>query len=156
MIVKQLRISQHLSQEQLAQMSGLNVRTIQRIESGKNASIESLKCLAAALNVDIATLSQQEFHMDKHSDNWKKLPILLKCWFVFNFLQRRPMRKTAVNMEIMSHVSGFVFCCIGVINEAALIGGIVMLLTAYFSYFLKWQGDKYGIWYDEKNDIHEN
>ena len=49
MILKELRISHHLSQEQLAQMSGLNVRTIQRIESGKNASLESLKCLAAAL-----------------------------------------------------------------------------------------------------------
>ncbi|MCJ8274156.1 MAG: helix-turn-helix domain-containing protein, partial [Psychrosphaera sp.] len=35
MILKELRISQLLSQEQLAQMSGLNVRTIQRIESGK-------------------------------------------------------------------------------------------------------------------------
>ena len=34
MIPKQLRIGRHLSQEQLAQMSGLNVRTIQRIESG--------------------------------------------------------------------------------------------------------------------------
>ena len=37
MILKQMRISRHLSQEQLAQISGLNVRTIQRIESGKNA-----------------------------------------------------------------------------------------------------------------------
>jgi dihydrofolate reductase len=46
MILKQLRLSRHLSQEQLAQMSGLNVRTIQRIESGHSASVESLKCLA--------------------------------------------------------------------------------------------------------------
>ncbi len=49
MILKELRISRHLSQEQLAQISGLNVRTIQRIESGKNTSLESLKCLASAL-----------------------------------------------------------------------------------------------------------
>ena len=34
MILKQLRLSRLLSQEQLTQMSGLNVRTIQRIESG--------------------------------------------------------------------------------------------------------------------------
>ena len=34
MILKQLRLSHHLSQEQLAEMSDLNVRTIQRIESG--------------------------------------------------------------------------------------------------------------------------
>ena len=42
MILKQLRLSRHLSQEQLATMSGLNVRTIQRIESGHKASVESL------------------------------------------------------------------------------------------------------------------
>ena len=47
MILKQLRLSHRLSQEQLANMSGLNVRTIQRIESGQQASVESLKCLAA-------------------------------------------------------------------------------------------------------------
>ena len=52
MILKKLRISQHLSQEQLAQMAGLNIRTIQRVESGSNTSLESLKCLAAALEVD--------------------------------------------------------------------------------------------------------
>ena len=46
MILKELRMSRQLSQEQLALMSGLNVRTIQRIESGHNASMESLKCLA--------------------------------------------------------------------------------------------------------------
>ncbi len=53
MILKALRLSRHLSQKQLAQMSGLNVRTIQRIESGQKASLESLKCLTATLEVDI-------------------------------------------------------------------------------------------------------
>ena len=81
MILKQLRLSQNLSQEQLARMSGLNVRTIQRIESGANASLESQKCLAAALNVDLDTLNQENIMIDKHSDNWKALPIFLKIWF---------------------------------------------------------------------------
>ena len=79
MILKQMRISRHLSQEQLAQISGLNVRTIQRIESGKKASVESLKCIAAALDVDVKTLSQEKFMIDKKSDNWKNLPLILKC-----------------------------------------------------------------------------
>ncbi|MDG1752380.1 MAG: helix-turn-helix domain-containing protein [Thalassotalea sp.] len=150
MILKELRISRHLSQEQLAHMSGLNVRTIQRIESGNNASLESLKCLAAALNVDIATLNQEKFMVDKHSDNWKKLPFLLKLWFVFNFLQARPSRKSAVRIEVISHLFGFLFCCIGLINEAALSGGLMLLFIAYLYHFLKRQGDKYGIWYDSE------
>ena len=148
MILKELRISRHLSQEQLAQMSGLNVRTIQRIESGKKASLESLKCLAAALDVDVSTLNQEKFMIDKNSDNWKNLPFLLKIWFMFNFLQTRPSRKSAHRIEVIGHISGFTFCCLGLINEAALVGGILMLATAYLYHGLKWQGDKYGIWYD--------
>ena len=104
MILKQLRISRHLSQEQLAQMAGLNVRTIQRIESGHNASTESLKCLASALEVDISTLNQDKFMIDKNSDNWNNLPPLLKFWFVFNFLQTRPTRKSATIIEITGHI----------------------------------------------------
>ncbi len=147
MILKELRISRHLSQEQLAQMSGLNVRTIQRIESGKNASLESLKCLASALSVDVSTLKHEKFLIDKNSDNWKDLPLLLKAWFIFNFLQIRSKRETAVRIEVVSHVSGFVFCCLGLINEAALVGGLIMFATAYLFHLLKWQGDKYGIWF---------
>ncbi|XQF91763.1 helix-turn-helix domain-containing protein (plasmid) [Pseudoalteromonas espejiana] len=64
MILKQLRISLHISQGQ-HQMSGLNIRTIQRIESGANASLESQKCLAAALNVNIETLNQENIVMDR-------------------------------------------------------------------------------------------
>lgn len=149
MILKQLRLSRHLSQEQLADMSGLNVRTIQRIESGKNASVESLKCLASALNVDIATLNQEKFNVNKNSNNWQQLPWLLKLWFVFNFLQARPTRKSAVRIEIISYSSGFLFCCLGLVSEPALAGGVIMLAIAYLFWLLKYQGDKYGIWYDE-------
>ena len=148
MILKQLRISRRLSQEQLAQMSGLNVRTIQRLESGANASLESKKCLAAALNVDIETLDQETISMDKHSENWKSLPVILKIWFTLNFLQMRPERQTAIRMEIFGHTFGFLFCWLGLFSEAALVGGLLMLVTAYLFTLLKWQGDKYQIWYE--------
>jgi transcriptional regulator with XRE-family HTH domain len=148
MILKQLRLSRNLSQEQLAQMSGLNVRTIQRIESGQKASVESLKCLAAVLEVDTSTLSQEKFVIDTHSQNWKNLPVWLKLWFVLNFLNVRPARNVARRIEILSHVTGFLFCLLGLVNQAALQGGLIMLSNAYLFHTLKWQGDKHGIWYD--------
>jgi transcriptional regulator with XRE-family HTH domain len=148
MILKQLRISRHLSQEQLAQMSGLNVRTIQRIESGHKASVESLKCLAAVFEVDIPTLNQETFMIDKKSSNWQQLPLWLKCWFVLNFLDLRPARSVATRIELLSHVTGFVFCLMGFFSEAALAGGLIMLATAYLFHLLRWQGDRYGIWYE--------
>lgn len=50
--VKDLRISKGWSQEQLSEVSGLSLRTIQRIENGVTISIESLNVLAKALGVN--------------------------------------------------------------------------------------------------------
>ncbi len=148
MILKQLRISRHLSQEQLAQMSGLNVRTIQRIESGHNASVESLKCLASVLEVDIATLNQEKFMIDKNSDIWRGLPVWLKWWFFFNYFSFRPSRKATTRSIATCHISGFLFCALGLVQHPALIGGLFMLSTGYAFNFFAWLGDKYGVWYD--------
>ncbi len=45
-----------LTQEDLAGMAGVSCRTLQRLESGGSASAETLKCIAAALDVDFARL----------------------------------------------------------------------------------------------------
>ena len=148
MILKQLRISRQLSQEQLALMSGLNVRTIQRIESGQKPSLESLKCLASVLEVDVSTLNQETFMIDKNTANWQSLPFWLKCCFSLNLLIVQPTRSTAKRVEVLSHISGFLFCALGLVNQAALAGGLIMLSNAYLFYLLVWQGDKYGIWYE--------
>ena len=55
MIVRKLRLKRGWSQEQLAHISDLNVRTIQRIERGQTPSLESKKSLAAAFEVTLAT-----------------------------------------------------------------------------------------------------
>ena len=151
MILKQLRLSRLLSQEQLAQMSGLSVRTIQRIESGHSPSVESLKCLASVLEVDVTTLTQEKFVMTKESSNWQNLPTGLKWLFALNFFSLRPSRKSAINVETVSHISGFLFCLLGLINEPALIGGIIMLSNAYLFRLHIWLGDKYGAWYDKNS-----
>ena len=51
MIVRRLREKRNWSQEELATMSGLSTRTIQRIESGNKASLESLKALASVFEI---------------------------------------------------------------------------------------------------------
>lgn len=72
MIVKKLRLQKCWSQEQLSQFSGLSVRTIQRIERGHQASLESLKSIAAVFQININDL-QPESNMDTkthiNSDN---------------------------------------------------------------------------------------
>jgi transcriptional regulator with XRE-family HTH domain len=60
MLVQKLRLKHGWSQEQLADLSGVSVRTVQRIERGQAASVETLKALGAVFGVDFSTLKEQE------------------------------------------------------------------------------------------------
>jgi len=54
--LRELRTARQWSQEQLAKLSGLNLRTIQRLESGAKISTESLRALAAVFEVPAESL----------------------------------------------------------------------------------------------------
>jgi len=59
MIVRKLRLDKGWSQEQLAEISGLSVRTVQRIERGQKPSLETLKSLAAAFEIEVTDLTME-------------------------------------------------------------------------------------------------
>lgn len=54
--LKRWREERHWSQEHLADLAGVGLRTIQRIENGQQASAESLKAIASAYQVEVAAL----------------------------------------------------------------------------------------------------
>ena len=56
--MKSLRKEKRWSQEQLAELSGLNVRTIQRVEKGDSVGNETLKSLAAVFEISVDELLQ--------------------------------------------------------------------------------------------------
>lgn len=58
--VKQLRNKQAWSQEELAVASGLNLRTVQRIEKEGSISLQSKKALASVFNIDVEDLDYIE------------------------------------------------------------------------------------------------
>jgi transcriptional regulator with XRE-family HTH domain len=58
-LVKKLRADRQWSQEQLAAACGLNLRTIQRLENTGNASLESVRALAAVFTLDANELLLQ-------------------------------------------------------------------------------------------------
>jgi len=60
MTIQERRRDKGWSQEELARHSGLSTRTIQRIESGQKAGLESLKCLAAVFETSISALMQEQ------------------------------------------------------------------------------------------------
>lgn len=63
--LKRWREERFWSQEHLAELAGVALRTVQRIENGGNASRESITALAAAFNVDAAALT---YHPGDHED----------------------------------------------------------------------------------------
>jgi transcriptional regulator with XRE-family HTH domain len=52
MIVRKLRLRRGWTQEHLAELTGLSVRSIQRLERGQTCSLETLNSLAAVFEVD--------------------------------------------------------------------------------------------------------
>lgn len=59
MIVRKLRLEKGWSQEQLAEICNLSVRTIQRVERGQKPSLETLNALAAVFEIDVSDLTME-------------------------------------------------------------------------------------------------
>ncbi|ECU9617670.1 helix-turn-helix domain-containing protein [Salmonella enterica] len=62
------RLAHAWSQEQLAEMTGLSVRTIQRIENGERPGLETLSALAAVFEVNVAELTGAAISGDEALD----------------------------------------------------------------------------------------
>ncbi len=54
--IKRWREERHWSQEHLAELAGVGIRTVQRIENGEQASRESIMAIAAAFDVEAIAL----------------------------------------------------------------------------------------------------
>ncbi|MGG4606620.1 helix-turn-helix domain-containing protein [Providencia sp. Me31A] len=74
--VKQLRLERAWSQEQLAQLSSLSTRTIQRIENNEVPSLETLSALASVFNVSVSELTPaplpESIELDNRIEEAKK------------------------------------------------------------------------------------
>ncbi|MBZ8764278.1 helix-turn-helix transcriptional regulator, partial [Escherichia coli] len=53
-LYRSLRLARTWSQDQLAELCGLSVRTVQRIENGDQPSLETLSALAVVFEVSVA------------------------------------------------------------------------------------------------------
>jgi transcriptional regulator with XRE-family HTH domain len=69
-----LREKKLLSQERLSEMSGLSLRTIQRLEAGHRVSYASLRALAASLEMDVDLLERELYAMNRSTDDFVEIP----------------------------------------------------------------------------------
>jgi transcriptional regulator with XRE-family HTH domain len=80
-LILELRNKKSWSQDELAIASGLNLRTIQRIENEASASLQSRKSLASALDIDTLDLEYKELKKMKQYE-FKTLEIENKEGFL--------------------------------------------------------------------------
>lgn len=76
MIVRKIRLQRGWSQEHLSQLSGLSVRTIQRIERGQKAGLESLNALAAVFEISITELQVESDMNNKQQTAFEETQII--------------------------------------------------------------------------------
>jgi transcriptional regulator with XRE-family HTH domain len=105
-----LRERRLLSQEGLAELSGLSLRTIQRVEAGHRVSYASLRALAAALEMDVDLLERELYAMNKSTDDFVEIPRWVRLlnsglWYE----GPRPSRRQAYILEAFAIGSGIAF-----------------------------------------------
>ena len=137
MVIRKLRAKRGWSQEQLADFSGLNVRTIQRVESGQKASMETLLSIAAVFEVDVPTLTEEITVIDKSTEEWKQLP----WWFRFNMFGINSRRKVLIIEFILLAVGLVTWAVSGDVSATA-----VSLLAAYLTGWIIRYGDEQDVW----------
>lgn len=102
MLVQKLRLKRGWSQQQLAEASGLSVRTIQRIEAGEPASTETLKSLAAVFEVHFSTLTpEQDMTSTTLSPNEQQ--------------EREAFRYVRHLRGFYAHLFQYIFVCLGLL-----------------------------------------
>ncbi len=145
MIVKKLRLEKHWSQEQLANMAGLSLRTIQRVEAGNPASKETLKSLASVFEVDISELTKRVKMIDKKSEDWQTVPFWVSCGLL-GFKERKQTIIT-IAMLVLCGLAFFFFGGWGDPIGADAIAwlGLYLLAVVWFGAAVRWV-DKKDLW----------
>lgn len=140
MIIKRLRTDNNWSQEQLAAFTGLSLRTIQRVEAGDSASLETLKSLASVFEIELSMLTEELVVIDKETEAWKQAPLWLSLgvWGIRT-------RKTAMKFEILCVVVAFVALAVSFIEPTLAILNVAWAAAYWYSVSIRWI-DNAGLW----------
>ena len=162
MFIKNLRKNSHQSQEQLAEISGLSLRTIQRVESGHRVGFSSLRALAKTFDINVDLLEQELYSMDNMIKEYKDFPLWLRLYIGSGWFSAT--RKEFQRIEILFVVfavfsasfwlSSFYFSYGTAplpfidVSIGNLIGfcSVLSFLGAYNNSISIRLGDKYDIW----------
>jgi len=122
MSFRSLREQKRLSQEQLAEKSGLSLRTIQRAEAGHRVSYASLRALAATFEMDVDVLERELYAMKQSTEEFVEVPRWARLWTNAHWFNGpRPSRRQALIAESFCIGGGIVFLAASFLPIAAFM-----------------------------------
>lgn len=154
MLIKELRQKRLLSQEQLAELCGLSLRTIQRVESGHRIGFASLRALAAEFDVNVESLEQELNTVEKASNEFKDLPLWLRIYIGSGWFSasRKEFKKIELFFVILSLCFlaswglNLMFDLASLPEGILMLGSLLTLAGAYNASVTIRTADKYDVW----------
>ncbi len=119
MTFRSLRERRLLSQEKLAEMSGLSLRTIQRAEAGHRVGYASLRALAIAFEMDVDLLERELYAVNPSTDDFVEIPRWVR---LFRDWSRGAWMGAPPYSRRQQHIAEAF--CIG--------GGVIFLIASFF------------------------
>jgi len=118
-IIRKLRLQRGWTQDQLSELSGLSVRTIQRLERGETPTLETAKSLASVFGIDFQSLKPRELDMNTHDEkstvSEDEKNALLYAKRVTDYLQ---------GVVVTVIIAGILFYVVGATKELLLFFGV--------------------------------
>ena len=163
-MIKNLRMQSHMSQEQLADVSGLSLRTIQRVEAGHRVSYSSLRALAQSFNLNVDELEWELYAMQKSSKEFSEAPLWIRL-FLHRGLYSISRKWTLILEKILAGLFLASFCVwllplfddiklansrYLMLDEQILIAGFSFLMAAYWLSVITRVSDKFSAWQQVK------
>lgn len=100
MSFRAIREQRRLSQERVAEMSGLSLRTVQRVEAGHRVSYASLRALAATFEIDVDRLERELYAARTASeDDFVEVPRWVRVLDAWPFAGPRMSRRDLCVVE---------------------------------------------------------
>lgn len=153
MSFRSLRERKLLSQEQLAEKSGLSLRTIQRVEAGHRVSYASLRALAATFEMDVDVLERELYAMKQSAEDFVEVPRWARLWTNAHwFSGPRPSRRQAPIVEGICVGGGIAFLAASFLATADFlvtlfrVAAAFHLVTGYLVSMTTRVADTYKLW----------
>ena len=78
MYIRLLRHRKQISQEQLAELCGVSLRTIQRVETGHRVGYATMRALAKAFEIDVDELERELYAMKTTMTEYREIPLWVR------------------------------------------------------------------------------